>query len=244
MQPGSLAAQPREGRSSRRSRGRQRRAGSPLVSFLVALPIAGLVAAGWFIFNQQEELQDAAQAMRDAQRRIGVLEDRLRLTDEQLSESGAQTNETLTFWESEIRKLWDMGNKRNRGWIEANRENVRKLTATVASAESALGTLQGKVATLDASVGKQQDIADRLAAVDIHVQRLVREQRDLVDKVNAASQIAASLKAGLEKRVQENEEAIRAFDAQRSKLNADIIDLRNQIRGSAQPASPALLPGG
>ena len=180
--------------------------------------------------------------MQDAQRRLGVLEDRLRLTDEQLSESGAQTNETLSFWETEIRKLWDMGNKRNRGWIEANRENVRKLTATVASAESALNALQGKVATLDASVGKQQEIADRLAAVDMQAQRLVREQRDLVDKVNAASQIAARLEAGLAKRVQENEEAIRAFDAQRSKLNADIIELRNQLRGSA-PA-PAIVPGG
>ncbi len=239
-QPGSLAAQPRDGtRSSRRSRGRQRDSISPLFNFLFAIPVIGLVAAGWFIFNQQEQLESAQQALQDAQSRIGVLEDRLRLTDEQLTESGTQTNETLSFWETEIRKLWDMGNKRNRGWIETNRENVRKLTNTVAGAESSLKTLQGTVATLSASVSQQQEIADRVSAVDMQVQRLVRQQRDLVDKVNAASQIASSLQAGLEKRVQENEEAVRAFDAHRTKLNADIIDLRNQMRTPS-----AAVPGG
>ena len=250
-QPGSLAAHPRDGtRSPRRSRGRQRsNSVSPLVNVLFAIPLVGLVAAGWFIFSQQEQLEGAQQTLRDAERRIGVLEDRLRLTDEQLTESGTQTNETLTFWESEIRKLWDMGNKRNRGWIETNRENLRKLTSTVAGAESSLKTLQGTVATLNASVGRQQEIADRVSAADMQVQRLVRQQRDLVDKVNAASQITAGLKAGLEKRVLENEEAIRAFDAQRSKLNADLVDLRDQIRQIRSPgtsSTPTLsgAPGG
>ena len=250
-QPSSLAANPRDGkRSPRRSRGRQRsNSVSPLVNVLFAIPLVGLVAAGWFIFSQQEQLEGAQQTLRYAERRIGVLEDRLRLTDEQLTESGTQTNETLTFWESEIRKLWDMGNKRNRGWIETNRENLRKLTSTVAGAESSLKTLQGTVATLNASVGRQQEIADRVSAADMQVQRLVRQQRDLVDKVNAASQITAGLKAGLEKRVQENEEAIRAFDAQRSKLNADLIDLRDQIRqihspGAASTPTLSGAPGG
>ena len=230
--PGSLAAHPRDStRSPRRSRGRQHNSSaSPFLNVVGAIAIAGLVAAGWFIFNQQEQLESDQQALLDAQNRIGALEDRLRLTDEQLTESGSQTNETLTFWESEIRKLWDVTNKRNRNWIETNRENLRKLTNAVASTESSLKTLQGAVSTLNASASQQQEIVDRVSAVDMQVQRLVRQQRDLVDKVNAASQIAASLKAGLEKRVQENESAIRAFDSQRSKLNADIVDLRNRIR--------------
>ena len=243
-QPSSLAAHPRDStRSSRRVRGRQRNgAVAPVASFLVAIVLVGLVAAAWFIFDQQEQLQDAQQALRDAQSRIGALEDRLRLTDEQLTESGSQTNETLTFWESEIRKLWDMSNKRNRGWIETNREKVRKLANTVTRAESSLKTLQSTLATLNASVSQQQEIVDRVSAVDMQVQRLVRQQRDLVDKVNAASQITARLKAGLEKRVQDNEKAIGAWDKQRAQLNTTIVKLKKQIRdldaaGTAVPGS-------
>ena len=244
MQPGSLTAHPRDStRSSRHARGRQRnRSVAPVASFLAAIVIVGLVAAAWFIFNQQEQLQDAQQALRDAQRRIGALEDRLRLTDEQLTESGSQTNETLSFWESEIRKLWDMSNKRNRGWIETNRENVRKLTSTVTRAESSLKTLQSTLATLNASVSQQQEIVDRVSAVDMQVQRLVRQQRDLVDKVNAASQITASLKAGLEKRLQDNEKAIGAWDNQRRQLNAAIGQLSKQIRDLS--AAGTAVPGG
>ena len=206
--------------------------------FLVVIPIIGVLAAGWFIFSQQEQLEKAQQALTDAEGRIAVLESRLRLTDEILTESDADTSEQMSFWESEIRKLWDMANKRNRGWIETNRANLQKLTNSVSGIESTLQTLQGSVASIDASMGKQQEVADLATALDMRVQRLTRDQRDLVDKVNAASQIASSLKAGLESRVKENEEAIQAFDAHRAQINTELRELRDRVRapGAAVPS--------
>ena len=206
--------------------------------FLVVIPIIGVLAAGWFIFSQQEQLEKAQQALTDAEQRIVVLESRLRLTDEILTESDADTSEQMSFWESEIRKLWDMANKRNRGWIETNRANLQKLTNSVSGIESTLQTLQGSVASIDASMGKQQEVADLATALDMRVQRLTRDQRDLVDKVNAASQIASSLKAGLESRVKENEEAIQAFDAHRAQINTELRELRDRVRapGAAAPS--------
>ena len=206
--------------------------------FLVVIPIIGVLAGGWFIFSQQEQLEKAQQALTDAEGRIAVLESRLRLTDEILTESDADTSEQMSFWESEIRKLWDMANKRNRGWIETNRANLQKLTNSVSGIESTLQTLQGSVASIDASMGKQQEVADLATALDMRVQRLTRDQRDLVDKVNAASQIASSLKAGLESRVKENEEAIQAFDAHRAQINTELRELRDRVRapGAAAPS--------
>ena len=206
--------------------------------FLVVIPIIGVLAAGWFIFSQQEQLEKAQQALTDAEGRIAVLESRLRLTDEILTESDADTSEQMSFWESEIRKLWDMANKRNRGWIETNRANLQKLTNSVSGIESTLQTLQGSVASIDASMGKQQEVADLATALDMRVQRLTRDQRDLVDKVNAASQIASGLKAGLESRVKENEEAIQAFDAHRAQINTELRELRDRVRapGAAVPS--------
>ena len=238
--PGAIAVNPDDaGRSPRRTR-RRGRVATPTSAghFLVVIPIIGVLAAGWFIFSQQEQLEIAQQALTDAEGRIAVLESRLRLTDEILTESDADTSEQMSFWESEIRKLWDMANKRNRGWIETNRANLQKLTNSVSGIESALQTLQGSVASIDASMGKQQEVADLATALDMRVQRLTRDQRDLVDKVNAASQIASSLKAGLESRVKENEEAIQAFDAHRAQINTELRELRDRVRapGAAVPS--------
>ena len=233
--PGTIAADPDDARRApRRSRTRARSGGTPvLVNGVLAVLIVGLVAATWFILTQQEQLEANQQALTQAGSRLEVLEQRLRLTDETLSETDADTTERIGFWDSEIRKLWDIGNKRNRGWIETNRANVTKLTASVRSAQTELNTIKSTVARLDSSVKAHQEIADRVAALDMNMQRLVRDQRDLVDKVNAAAQMAASLKAAFESRVRENEEAIAAIDAHRTRLNNDIAELRRRLSGGA-----------
>ena len=231
----ALAAEP--GRPTRRSRRQASRGGSAIANGLVAIALIGLLAAGWFIFEQHEQLLDSRKDLIDAQGRLAALEDRLRLTDETLSETDADTNEQLSFWETEIRKVWDIANKRNRGWIEANRGNIAELVKTTGGLESTLNTLQSTAARIEATVGQQQEVADRVTAVDMQLQRLVQQQRDLVDKVNAASQIANSLKAGLERRVGENEDAIAAFDAQRRELQAAMLDLRSRVGGPAPSPS-------
>ena len=236
--PGTIAADPDDARRApRRSRTRARSGGTPvLVNGVLALLIVGLVAAAWFILTQQEQLEANQQTLTQAGSRLHALEQRLRLTDETLSESDADTSERIAFWDSEIRKLWAIGNKRNRDWIETNRANVTKLTASVRSAQTELNTIKSTVARLDSSVKAHQEIADHVSALDMNMQRLVRDQRDLVDKANAASQMAASLKAALEPRVGDNEEAIAAIDAHRTRLNNDIAELRRRL--SVGPPGP------
>ena len=232
----AIAADP--GRAARRSRRSPSGGGAAVANGLVVVALIGLAAGGWFVFEQHERLLESRKELSSAQTRIAALEDRLRLTDETLTEAGADTNEQLTFWETEIRKVWDIANKRNRGWIEANRDNVGKLTANLVRVEGTLNELQGAATRLEAAIGQQQEVADRVTAVDMQLQRLVQQQRDLVDKVNAASQIANSLKAGLERRVAENEEAIAAFDAQRRELQAAMLDIRNRLPGATPAAGP------
>ena len=55
---------------------------SPVVQFVMAILVAGLMVAGWFIANQHQLLQDEQAALESASARIAVLEDRLRVTDE------------------------------------------------------------------------------------------------------------------------------------------------------------------
>lgn len=200
-----------------------------LVNAVLAVLIIGLVAGAWFILTQQERLDASQRTLDEATTRLQALEDRLRMTDETLSESDADTSEQIAFWDSEIRKLWDVSNKRNRGWIETNRANITKLTSSIGAAQTELTTIKSTVARLDSTVRDQQDIGDRVTALDIQVQRLLRTQRDLVDKTNQAVQASASLKASLEVRVRDNEEAIVAIDAHRARINNEITELRRAL---------------
>ena len=242
--PDTIAANPEDAnRVPRRTRGRQARSrggsAAVIVNTALVLLFVATAAAGWFIFVQQERLEQNQAELADAAGRIHALEERLRMTDEWLTESDADTDEQLNFWESEIRKLWDLSNKRNRGWIETNQANIRQLTASMGNAQRDVKSLQGGMATLDATVKKNQDLADRLTAMDMQMRRIVSQQRDLVDKANSASQAASSLKATLERRVRENEEAIAAIDAHRTRLNTQIVELQRAsgLRGGA-PAGP------
>ena len=180
-----------------------------------------LAAAGWFIFNQQRELRESDRLLADAITRIVALEDRLRMTDETLSESDAATDDKLSFWETEIRKVWDLANKRNRRWIEDNRANIQKANNAVANAASGIATLRNTVTRLDSSAKQHQEVADLVTALDMRVQRLQQAQRDLVDKANVAAQNASQVRA--------NEEDIAAINASRTTVSRRLTELKNAI---------------
>ena len=101
------------------------------INLILAVLVAGLVMAGWFIANQHQLLIEEQQAVSSAEGRLKVLEDRLRVTDEAMTDAGANTEEKLGYWESEIRKLWAVSNERNKKWIKDNEQAIDKLSKSV-----------------------------------------------------------------------------------------------------------------
>ena len=223
---------PRRPQPRRRGRdGGNRGGGRPsiAVSGVLALTIAGFAAAGWFILHQQDQLKDNEQALAEAGERLRLLEERLRMTDETMTEAGKDTNEQLTFWESEVRKLWDVTNKRNRKWIQDNQAALKRQTSSIAGVQSTLKELKSDVGRVEVAFDQQREMIDKLATIETQVRQLVSAQRDLVDRVNISRQVTASLKAGLEPQVREHEEAIAANDAHRRQLNASIARLGTRL---------------
>ncbi|MEQ9002113.1 MAG: hypothetical protein RIE74_00960, partial [Pseudomonadales bacterium] len=121
----------------RRAGGGEGGGGSRLVGNLgLAVLAAGLLVAGWFIAEQYQQLQESDRSLADARARIEVMEDRLRTTDEALTETGANTSEQINFWESEIRKLWAVTNDRNKKWIEDNQKAIAALQQSLSGLEA------------------------------------------------------------------------------------------------------------
>jgi len=212
------------------------------LSGVMVVLVGGLIAAGWFIANQQQALVDEKTRLTDATTRLERLERRLSATDTALSQGGEDTQEQLTLWESEIRKLWAVANERNRDWIKGNQKALKGLDESVTGLQSTMRDLKASTARHEEAFTQQTALIDQLTSVEIQLQQLVRAQQDLVDKVNTTGQAVAKLRASLDTQVEENTEAIAAIDAYRIATNSRFRDLEqrlDEVRRALDPVTAA-----
>lgn len=226
-------------RTSRRAEpvsARSRSSAAGVVTNLVlALLIAGLTACGWFIATQNDALADARLERDQSVARLERIERRLSLTDEALSQTDAETQDQLQFWESEIRKLWDVSNKRNREWIEANQAAVAKLQTALEAQNRTLGEVRAQATDLRSAIGTQDAILEQITLLDRRASDLLRQQRTLTDSVNSLDQTTAAL----DRRVDENEEAVQAIDAFRRDTIGRMTRLQERVDASSGGGSAA-----
>lgn len=235
--PSSLSANPEEHRRPGKASSGRRRAApggtggsrSLGVNLVLALLVAGLLIGGWFIVNQHQLLTAEKKALDDAEARIAQLEDRLRMTDETLIDSEKDTEEQIGFWESEIRKLWAVSNDRNKKWIEDNRNAIAELKKSLGSIEASNREFGTAIGRHEAAFKQQQAIIDQLTSMEISIQQLAGTQRDIVDKVNSATQSVASLNSGLSNRVRDNEQAVKSIDAYRVQVNTRLSNIERRL---------------
>jgi len=235
--PDDVSGRRRTAQGGRRRTPKDREGRMIGLNLMLAVLVAGLVVAGWFIANQHQLLVEEAQALEDAKGRIAVLEDRLRVTDEALTETGQTTNEQINFWESEIRKLWGVTNDRNKKWIKENEAALAKLSKSLTALELADKEVKGTLGRHESAFAQQQSMIDQLTSIEIQMQQVLRSQRDLVDKVNSAQQSVAGLQSGLTNRVRENEQAVAAIDAYRQQLNSRLADIERKLSNLAASAT-------
>ena len=81
----------------------------------------------WF-FNTSGNQQQAGQNFVE---RISLLEETSEITQDQLDEFRGELDDDLKFVNKEIRKLWDLSNKRNRKNISANLNSIEKLNESL-----------------------------------------------------------------------------------------------------------------
>lgn len=180
---------------------------------------------GWFVYDVFEATEDELEK---ARARITQLEERVQITDEAVTETGASASEQINLWESEIRRL-EQQRKRNKSAIEDNQAAFERRTKTVSAIETSIRGLKAQVSRHEGSFSQQQEVIDQLNTLQENIEQLFNQQRDLVDKVNVTSVTTSGLRSNLETRVKENEEAITAIDAHRREVNARLADLKRRL---------------
>jgi chromosome segregation ATPase len=200
---------------------------------MLALLIAGLAAAGWFIATQHQQLVKAEAALTQGDRRLAVLEERLQVTDQVMTDSGTEVQSKLGQWESEIGKLRDAV-KRDK---QEDQAKLKEHDGSLNAMQTAITELKSSDMRHEQALEQQTAIAQQLASVDQQVRQLVAAQRQLTDQVNATRQSVAGIETGLTRRVTSNEKAIEAIDAYRLQLNSRLVELQTRLDSVAGDAT-------
>jgi chromosome segregation ATPase len=198
-------------------------------TLVLAIMVTGLAGAGWFIANQQQTLLAEQSRLDEANSRLAYLEERLSATDSAMSQGGQDTKQQINLWESEIRKLWAVANERNKEWIQENQSQLKTVSSTLNGIRASNRDLKAATGRHEEALKVQQQLIDQVTSLELQLQQMLRSQRELVDKANVASQSLAQIEASLSPMVNENAEAVRAFDAFRIASNRRIVALERQL---------------
>lgn len=198
-------------------------------AFLLVLVV---VLGAWF-FRQLSTLQAVVDnRLSESTEQLGSLASQLSATDETVTQSADKIKDTLITHDSEIRKLWDVSNKRNRDWIEKNQAAIAELTKQRTELSKAVGLFKTELATVKKSNDLLQQVKNQLQTkVGVQDEALkqlenkaVAQQKQLesVSKLLPAMQSLARIEGsggGLSNRLTEIEAAIDAIDAHRRQVN-------------------------
>lgn len=147
----------------------------------------------------------------ELQDRILKLEREFSLSDELNTDFLSDTDAQFQFLEKEIRKLWDLSNKRNR-------KNIEKIIQSMSKMDELIGNLEQSYESL--STAKSLLISD-LKSLEKTIGTIDLSDSDVID---------LKLKLGnLEKKILIVDETIRAYDSFRQQTNQTLTDIQSKI---------------
>ena len=189
-------------------RARKTGGGSFLFSSLVLiLNSIGLIILFLWFFNTSGNQQQAGQNFVE---RISVLEERLAQNDQQINILSEEVEADLKFVNKEIRKLWDLSNKRNRKNISENLNSIESLNEKIESIDKKDEVLSAQQRALTLELARIKNIQD-----NINIQ--------LDDFDDSAPNETASDKLA------DIQESIDSFNAYRVQVNQSLLNLREQL---------------
>lgn len=222
----------------------------------LALLVLLAVMGGWF-HSQMSGLQAKLDAsLNSSSQQLGNLQSQLSATDESLNQSSgalrdtvAQHSKQLAENASEIRKLWDLSNKRNRAAIDAQAKKLTALTAKVSKVEAAQAAVDGKIKTInDTAAALKKQLESAVEAINTSSQQWqsqisqMRTQLEvMVENIHQLERAQAELKAAVAQMAEAKKErqamaaqlsdieaAIAAFDAYRLQVNGRLDQLERR----------------
>jgi hypothetical protein len=169
--------------------------------------LGGLVILGLWFFNTSGYQQETGQSF---VQRISFLEEEISSMKAVNEESIDSLEEQTKFIDKEIRKLWDLSNKRNR-------KNIDSLTIQLTDVKTSFEKL----------FKSNNSILAKQRARALEIAKLEKVQADL--KIKLTNLNALSESSDISEKLKSQEEAIAAFDAYRKQVNRALLELEEKL---------------
>ena len=178
-------------------------------SLMLGIIFVAILGAVLFLLLRSEQTStkiDSTSASLDD--RLSKIEDQLLMLDEVNSDSLIEVGVELQFLDKEIRKLWDLSNKRNK-------VNIEKLTKS-------LNELIQKYNKTD------KEIDDAIASINTELNNLTQSIENQPDLSGTVSQSEVEIRS-LKRQILFIEESVQALEAYRTQNNQILLEIQNSI---------------
>ena len=183
--------------------------GGLFLGFVFVLMLSSIMALALWVNQISTSSQELVNTYEE---RIALLEEQLSIVDSVNDDSMTGVASQLQFLDKEIRKLWDLSNKRNK--------------VKILETESLVKDLKNKLESLqDSSIKLNKLAISNNSKIKDHIKQL-----ELVaSSVKSLPQLQKDIKS-LNTDILLMEESIQAFNNYRKQNNAVILQLQNEIR--------------
>ena len=191
------------------NRGQRRvKGGSMLFSSTITIVnTIGIVLLGLWFFNTSGSQQQAGQSFIE---RISMLEENISIQSSKVDDLIETNSQDLKFINKEIRKLWDLSNKKNRKSIAQNLNSIESIEETIVALDKEYKTLSAKQRSLNLELAKLEKMQEKLSE-SLNIQSPFPEGEDLED------------------RLADLEEATKSMDLYRTQVNQSILSLKEKL---------------
>ncbi len=228
--------------NSRRSEAPKQSNFNGMLAFVIVLMAIMMGIGGFALYEVQLKLEQANALLAEGRRTDADFAVNLTATSSDVNKGLQVLKAQLDVNEDEIRKLWDVSNKRNRGWIKANEAALGKLSMSMVTVEKQarvmgplVASLQARVDSLNESATQLRDsLANDSEEVTTQVALMRGQVQDAVDaSVSNKRQIAI-----LEKKLAGTVNDITAIDTYRLQVNRQLLELRGLVQHNSGTTSP------
>ena len=180
-----------------------------LVYVLVLMSILAL--ALW----QNSEVDKKNKAIATLDERIALLEEQLSLADENNTDSMTGISASLQFLDKEVRKLWDLSNKRNKVDIKKLKEDTELISTD-------LNLLNEEITQL----------IDLISKTNKEIDNIKKLSSQSTKDINYLKALPLQL-SNLETKLMLTEDSIQALESYKKQINQTILEIQSEISSLA-----------
>ena len=173
-----------------------------------------------YLFGPLRFLNHQKRLIQKFESRLSILEEQLQLADSTSTEFLTDINTQLQFLDKEIRKLWDLSNKRNKA-------NISKLTKEIDKHSSALKEIALTQTNDQKNIKNIKNQSQKLLDSVGELTQLSQDNQKVQNKIDELSKSFLLL-----------EETVQAFDAYRRQNNEMLQEIQLEISSINNKMSP------